>query len=145
VTIEVPPVRERGDDVLLLAAHFLTELAPRIGRAPSRLSDAAAAALRAYAWPGNVRQVRNEIEHALLFANGPVIEPGDLRVRPAAAPSHADADTELTAMESAERTLVAKALEQSGGNIQAAAQMLGVSRGTLYRKIERYGLPRPTK
>lgn len=101
-----------------------------------------------------MRQLRNEIERALLFTEGPLIDVVDLRVRGAAPATLAERWTELdrtaaeeppTSIESAERTVLADAPRKSDGNIQAAAQALGISRGTLYRKIEKYGPPRPAK
>jgi DNA-binding NtrC family response regulator len=141
VTIEAQPLRERGDDVVLLAEHFRNELGPRLGNPLRGFSAAALAALRAHSWPGNVRQLRNEVERALLFADGPLIEARDLRLRGAAR----DDEAAWTELELNERRTVSEVLQKHEGNIQAAAQALGIARGTLYRKIEKYGLPRPAR
>jgi DNA-binding NtrC family response regulator len=141
VTIEAPALRDRGDDVVMLAEHFRSELGPRVGNPLRGFSDAALAALRAHGWPGNVRQLRNEVERALLFADGPLIELRDLRLRGPAR----DDEGSWTELELTERRTVSDALQKHEGNIQAAAQALGIARGTLYRKIEKYGLPRPAR
>jgi DNA-binding NtrC family response regulator len=130
----VPPLRERGEDTVLLAETFLAAAAARHDRAGVRLAPAALDLIRAHAWPGNVRQLKNEIERALLLSDGALVDLDDLRLRSPTGTS------DLTAMESSERGTVERALREHAGNIKAAAKALGVSRGTLYRKIDKYGL-----
>jgi two-component system response regulator HydG len=140
--VELPPLRARGDDVVVLAEAFLRKGAARLGRIGVRLAPAALATLRRYDWPGNVRQLRNELERALLLADSAEIDLEDLRRRItlAAPPVGATGDKPLSAMETSERAVVAQALADAQGNVMAAAKALGVSRGTLYRKVEKYGL-----
>jgi Nif-specific regulatory protein len=145
VEISVPPLRQRGDDVLLLAERFLARAAKRMGAEIEGFAPRARETLRSYQWPGNVRQLANEVERALLLADGPLvdvddlrsrldIQVGDLRRAPALPPGPAPS------MEEAERQAVVRALDESSGNIQAAAKILGISRATLYRRIVRYRL-----
>jgi Nif-specific regulatory protein len=131
--VEVPPLRARGDDVILLAHHILDELAHRSGRAVPTLSQDARAALRAYDWPGNVRQLRNELERALMLVDGPTIDADLLRLR-------TRATGDWTPIEEAERRLIEEGLRANAGNMQATAKALDVPRNTLYRKVKKYGL-----
>ncbi|MBP7146338.1 MAG: sigma-54-dependent Fis family transcriptional regulator [Acidobacteria bacterium] len=138
IPIRVPALRERGDDVLLLAQHFLArEAASRRGVAPS-FSSEALAALRAYRWPGNVRELENAIARAVALADGPVIGLADLpeglrAPRPAAPGADIVLPGDVT-LEQAERILIRHALEAAGGNKREAAQRLGIGLATLYRK-----------
>ena len=154
LAIDVPPLRARGDDVRMLADVFRAEAAARLARPVVGITAAASAALRAYAWPGNVRQLRNEIERAVLLCEGVEIDAGDLRLRAApAAPvddrlergrwqiAEAPAGAWAPA-EAVERQAIADALRAAGGNVEVAARAIGVSRATMYRKVARFGLQR---
>jgi Nif-specific regulatory protein len=131
--ISVPPLRARSEDVLVLATHILDELARRAGRPAPALADDAREALRNYDWPGNVRQLRNELERALMLVDGPVIDASLLRMRPATASA-------WTPIEESERRLIEEGLRANSGNLQATARALEMPRNTLYRKIKKYGL-----
>src|SRR5262249_10232078 len=134
--VEVPPLRARGEDVVVLAESFLERAAQRLGRRVTGFAAEALETLRRYPWPGNVRQLANEVERALLLSEGPVVDLEDLRLR-VEAREEEDGGTTIA---DAERQAVARALEESGGNIVAAARALGVARGTLYRKLKKYKL-----
>jgi Nif-specific regulatory protein len=136
--VEVPPLRARGDDVVVLAESFLARAAQRLGRRVTGFTPEALETLRRYPWPGNVRQLGNEVERALLLSEGPVVDLEDLRLRVEATGD--DDEDQATTIADAERQAVARALEDSGGNIVAAARALGVARGTLYRKLKKYKL-----
>ncbi|MFT4542336.1 MAG: two-component system response regulator AtoC [Planctomycetota bacterium] len=167
--IEMPPLRERPDDVLLLAERFLVELsAEKKGSPLCTLSREAAGVLAAYAWPGNVRELRNVLECACLLSTTGVIEPSHLpaetwvvnRVSPIALPGEghlsdaghvrtarplsrrapSEDDRGILTLEEEERRIISRALELTGWNITEAANRLGVGRTTIYRKIEKYGL-----
>jgi DNA-binding NtrC family response regulator len=137
VEIAVPPLRERGDDVRLLAQHFLQHHARRYRRGELRLSPAAQAALRRHAWPGNVRELRNVIEQAVLMSTGAEI--GVERLAFAAIERGEGADPDDLNLERTERRLIERALQRSGGNVTQAARLLGVSRDTLRYRLERAG------
>jgi len=140
--IEVPPLRARGEDVILLARTVLARAAARLGKPVRDFHPGALEALRRYGWPGNVRQLQNEIERAVILAEGPAIELAELgaRVVPGSvttAPTLAERFTQLDAVE---RELVVEALARAEGNVSEAARLLGVSRIMLRRRVERYGL-----
>jgi DNA-binding NtrC family response regulator len=141
VNLRVPSLRERGDDVVLLANRLLTDLAASAGRRVRAFSPRALDAIRAYPWPGNVRELRNAIEHALVLGEGDVIEPSDLPgAIVGAALAHeqpADADTvKLPAtLALLEERAIAAALRATGGNRTRAAALLGINRVTLYKKL----------
>ena len=145
VALTVPPLRARGDDVLLLAGHFLDHHARRYRRGPMRLADDAQARLRAHHWPGNVRELRNLMEQAVLLSAGPEVTARDLAglAAPAAdAPTLATTDGDLN-LERHERRLIEAALHRSDGNVSQAARLLGISRDTLRYRLERLGLRAP--
>jgi two-component system nitrogen regulation response regulator GlnG len=134
----VPPLREREDDVERLLQFFLEHFKLQHGRPRLTLSDGARARLLSYQWPGNVRQLRNVIDSAVVMAEGDVIEPGDLGLREAAA----DADFETLRIDVWEHKLIQEALVRTGNNVPEAAKLLGIGRATLYRKLEEYGIQR---
>ncbi len=137
--LTVPPLRERGDDVVLLARWYLERAAARLGRSVDGFAEDVVDTLRSYDWPGNVRQLANEIERALLLSDGPLVDLEDLRLRTAALADAGDEPRSPT-MIAAERSAVERALEESGGSVTRAARLLGISRATLYRKLARYKL-----
>lgn len=145
VHIALPPLRERREDIPLLAEHFERRYAAQYEVSPKRISPEAMAALVAYEWPGNIRQLQNAIERAFALSSADVIDLADLppAVRGAPAPPLSPAGGEennLPTLAAAERQLIAAALRRSGGNKNEAARMLGIDRQRLYRKIEKYGL-----
>ena len=141
IEIKVPPLRERGDDVLELARHFLQHHAQRYKRGDLSLSPEAEAALSRHSWPGNVRELRNVMEQAVLMCSGRSVGVRDLPIQGAEtggdAPVWADADLNLERME---RHLVELALSRTQHNVTQAARLLGVSRDTLRYRLERLGL-----
>lgn len=137
VEIAVPPLRDRREDVLPLAEHFLARHARHYGRAARGITAGAREALLAHGWPGNVRELDHAIERAVLFARGEEITAGDLLLGPVGGAAAALDDLSL---EDVERVLIQKALAKHGGNVSQAAQALGLSRSALYRRLEKYGL-----
>ncbi|WP_263788539.1 sigma-54-dependent transcriptional regulator [Salinibacter grassmerensis] len=143
VEIELPPLRERGDDVLLLARHFLGEYAAKYDAATTGFTDEAQAALHQYHWPGNVRELRHTVERAVILSESAQIEPGDLRFSaPSRDASSGDGEGAFNTLDldDLEQKAVRKALSKHGGNVSQAADELGISRRALYRRIEKYGL-----
>ncbi|HEY8056311.1 MAG TPA: sigma-54 dependent transcriptional regulator [Terriglobales bacterium] len=139
IEIHVPPLRQRREDVLPLAQHFLRLLCARYHRNIAGFEPAAAQALEDHPWPGNVRELEHAIERAVLLAPAQQIRASDLGLRAAPASAHL-AGLDALPLDEAERILVRTALERAGGNIHQAAKALGLSRAALYRRIERYGL-----
>jgi two-component system response regulator HydG len=150
IPIHMPPLRARGDDVVLLARHFAAVYAAKNGREPPRLAQDTLARLRSHSWPGNVRELQNSIEHAIALGNGVEIGEADLpqpfRPSPAsrgssaatAAPSSDALDGGLLSLAEVERRHILHVLEAVNGNKRLAARVLGVDRRTLYRKLETY-------
>jgi DNA-binding NtrC family response regulator len=135
VELRVPPLRERGDDILFLAARFLERAGARHGRVEIGFSDAATRALVSHRWPGNVRELEHVVERAVLLAPGDHIEAADLALRRDAAREDLDALT----LEEAERVVIDRALRRFSGNVNEAARALGLSRSALYRRLQGRG------
>lgn len=133
--LRIPPLRERGDDILLVADHLGRAAAARAGLAPPRFSEAARQALLAYGWPGNVRELRNVVEMLLAMGGaGGLIDAADLppEIRDGTAPAAGPAATDLKAVEEA---AIRAAVEACGGNLSRAARRLGIARSTLYMRL----------
>jgi two-component system nitrogen regulation response regulator NtrX len=143
IPIEVPPLRARGNDIVLLAEHFLRRFAAESATPRKRLSSGAAAKLRGYHWPGNVRELRNVIERLAILLPGDVIEAEDV---------HLGARTEVTAgaigphltlkeaRDEFEKQYILTRLREFAGNVSRTADALGVERSNLYRKLHAYGI-----
>lgn len=137
VEIHVPPLRDRRDDIPLLAMHFLRRQVRRYRKSISRFDTAAMQALLDYPWPGNVRELDHAVERAVLLATDDVVRLDDLALRTVR--SGAERYEDMT-LDGAEAGLIRRALDRSGGNVKQAASELGVSRSGLYRRMEKYGL-----
>jgi len=137
VEMHLPPLRERREDIPLLAAHFLDQSARRYRRHLTGFAPDAMRAMLAYRWPGNVRELEHAVERATLLAEGEQVRAADLSFGTAAAAAPA---LEEMSLEEVERLLVTKALARYGGNVSLAAQALGLSRSALYRRLQRHGL-----
>jgi two-component system response regulator HydG len=135
----LPPLRDRGEDVARLIDFFLDHFKAEHGRPTLEISGAAREKLLHYAWPGNVRQLRNVIDSAVVMANDPEILVGDLALRDAGVEQEEPVTLRL---EDWERKLITRALERTRGSIPEAAKLLGIGRATLYRKVEQYEIER---
>ena len=147
--IHLPLLREREGDVLVLAEYFLSTLGERMGRRQSRLSDEARQLLLAHTWPGNIRELQNAIERALIAADGHVISAAHLGIgghRSLVAGRRSEALIAAGSFPTAqpllevEKQAVVDALRRAKGNKTQAAAALGLSRGAFYRRLERFGL-----
>jgi two-component system response regulator HydG len=143
VKIDVPPLRERGGDVIHLARHFLEVYGARHGKGTMELGPQAAEKLLGYAWPGNVRELENCIDGAVALARGHTIELDDLpekvrAFRPEKFVVSANQPEEIVTIDELERRYILRVLSLVGGNKSRAAQVLGFDRRTLYRKLDRY-------
>ncbi len=145
ITIKLPPLRERKDDIPLLASHFMKKFERSLGRGGMRFSKGAMKLLLSYAWPGNVRELENTIERAAILAETDVIHSHDLpdKLRSNALPAGADFETGNVTLEDLEREHIKRVLGKVEGNKDRAAQMLGIHVSTLYRKMQRYRLDGP--
>ncbi len=133
----IPPLRDREGDVQMLIDFFLDHFRTQHGKPDLKLSKAANTRLLAYQWPGNVRQLRNVIDSAIVMSEGNEIDACDLGIRDAS-----DGDFETLRIDHWERKLIIDALKRTGNSVPKAAELLGISRATLYRKIEEYGIER---
>jgi len=134
IEIELPPLRERLDDLPALVAHFTALYARKYRLAEKKITVNGLSALRAHHWPGNVRELSHSIERALILSEDDELAESDFRFTPAA-----NTSTSLD-LEANERRMVVQALEQAAGNISHAADALGITRAALYRRIEKFGL-----
>ena len=133
----VPPLRERGDDIGLLIDSFLDHYRRQHGRPGLSISAAARESLLNYPWPGNIRQLRNVMDSAVVLAEGEQIQPHDLGLREAVSD-----EMETLKITDWEKKLIVEALRRAGGNMVEAAKLLGIGRATLYRKLDEYQIPR---
>jgi two-component system response regulator HydG len=143
ISIEIPPLRERRDDIPVLAESFLTEIAKKRGEEVKKLSPEAAVQLQEYSWPGNVRELENAIERAVILASGGTIQPAALpdKVRERKSePLMAERVTPNPPLDAIERAYIMWVLGSEGGNKSRAAEVLGIDPSTLYRKLSRFGL-----
>ena len=141
--IRVPPLRERDTDIELLIEHFNHHVADRHGIARRSFGNDVKSLLRGYAWPGNVRELRNVVESLLLTSNENAVRcdelPEELLTAAGGAPQAASA-APAASLEESERLAIVRAVQSVHGNLAQAARSLGISRSTLYRKVERYHL-----
>jgi DNA-binding NtrC family response regulator len=138
IEVRLPPLRERHEDIVPIAYRRLAALAAKYGRRLEGFDDGALQVLRSYSWPGNVRELGNVIERAVLMARGTSITATDLRLDlqvQAAAPN-----IEAMSLDDAERLLIRTALRRADGNVNVAAEALGLSRSAMYRRLEKLGI-----
>jgi DNA-binding NtrC family response regulator len=137
IEIKLPPLRDRREDIPLLAMHFLGQHAQRYRKRLDGFADAALQLLLAHTWPGNVRELDHAVERAVLMTQYDKVHAADLGLSPARQPASRLDDMSL---EEVERLLIQKALSRFDGNVSRAADALGLSRSALYRRLQRYGL-----
>ena len=137
VEIHLPPLRERLEDIPVLAAYFLSHYASRYGRPIQRLDSSALKLITQYSWPGNVRELEHTLERAVLMCRSNEIQPSDLGLN--SLRQRGQSLDELS-LEAVEAVLIRKALQRFQGNVSQAADALGLSRGALYRRMEKHGL-----
>ncbi len=140
VEITVPPLRDRRDDILPIALHYLAIYSRKYGGSPKSLSTAAESALVGYPWPGNVRALRHAIERAVILAKDDVLEPGDLQLVHGETPPAKEQGAEGLNLEQVEKETISAVLRKHGFNISHAARELGLTRASLYRRMEKHGL-----
>lgn len=136
ISIALPPLRERRDDILPLAASFLKRYAAQAGRALTGFTVAATEQLRKYDWPGNVRQLQNQVQRAVLMTEGSAVDLQDFSITAVAEQE----ETDFTLLEGMERNAIIQLLKETGGNKLETAKRLGIGRQTLYNKIKAYGI-----
>jgi two-component system, NtrC family, response regulator AtoC len=142
ISLNLPPLRERQDDIVPLATSFLKRSAAQAGRTINGFTPAAAEKLRTFDWPGNVRQLQNEIQRAVLMSDETMIDVGDLSITQPnpMEESEENGGTSLTLLEGMERQTIVQMLKETNGNKLETAKRLGIGRQTLYNKIKAYNI-----
>ncbi|HQN65924.1 MAG TPA: sigma-54 dependent transcriptional regulator [Methylophilus sp.] len=141
MTVTMPPLRERGDDILKLAHHFMEMTEKRYGLMRHTFSENAVEAIRQYAWPGNVRELRHQISRAVLLSNHALILAKDIGLTSTHAPiSKTPANDSLLTLDEAEKTMLLNALEASSNNVSKAARILGITRMTMRYRMDKHGI-----
>lgn len=134
IRIELPPLRERGEDIELLAGHFLKQYQKKYKKGDMRLSSQAIRKLMQYSWPGNIRELQHTIEKAVILAGSDVLKAEDFIFRPTSSQSR----TKQQTLADMEKQMIVEALDKYNGNLSFVAEKLGITRQTLYNKIKRY-------
>ncbi len=140
ITLALPPLRERREDIIPMAMAFLKRFAAQAGRTIEGFTAAASDRLRNHDWPGNVRQLQNEIQRAVLIGEGIQVDLSDLSIGVAVTEPAAADEANLSLLEGVERNTIMQTLKETGGNKVETARRLGIGRQTLYNKIKQYGI-----
>jgi DNA-binding NtrC family response regulator len=144
VTIEIPPLRERGTDIELLAHYYLKKFSREYARPRMEFSQDALISIANYSWPGNVRELMSAVGRAVALARRNIIRPADLDLEDGCQNEDA-AQTLAEAREDFDRSVISKCLARNQHNVQRTAEDLGISRVALYRLMKRYGVTRPNQ
>jgi transcriptional regulator with PAS, ATPase and Fis domain len=141
IEVEIPPLRERIEDIPLLANHFLKYYSNKYGKSITKISDAAMTRMTKHPWPGNIRELQHSLERAIILSNSSVLQPEDFNFT---SPSIKESDQQINLdqfnLEEVEKLLIRKVLKKYNGNITQAASELGLTRSSLYRRLEKHGL-----
>jgi DNA-binding NtrC family response regulator len=140
ISVHLPPLRERREDIMPLANAFLKRFAAQANRVIKGFTASATERLTAFDWPGNIRQLQNEVQRAVLLCEGNEVDAADLSVSTAKLAGDDSPDTNFTLLEGVERTAIIQMLKETGGNKLETAKRLGIGRQTLYNKIKAYGI-----
>jgi len=137
IQIEIPPLRTRGNDIIILAEFFLRKFTSKYEKNGLKINQAAQEKLLKYPWPGNIRELQHTIEKAVILSNSDVLKPEDFFFKQIISSKY---DDEGLTIEEMEKRMIVSAIEKSAGNMSLAAEKLGITRQTLYNKIKKYGL-----
>jgi DNA-binding NtrC family response regulator len=140
IEIQIPPLRERFEDIPLLANHFLKHYAGKYDKTVSKISEAAMSRMHKHPWPGNIRELQHAIERAIILSGSNVLQPEDFNFTPASGKEDGQLSLDQYNLEEVEKLLIRKVLKKYNGNITQAASELGLTRSSLYRRLEKYGL-----
>lgn len=141
IEIEIPSLRDRMEDIPLLAAHFLKHYAEKYGKNISKISEAAMARMNKHPWPGNIRELQHALERAVILSNSSVLQPEDFTFNaPAGKENEQPLNLDQFNLDEVEKLLIRKVLKKYNGNITQAAAELGLTRSSLYRRLEKHGL-----
>jgi transcriptional regulator with PAS, ATPase and Fis domain len=140
IEIEIPALRERFEDIPLLATHFLKYYAQKYDKSVTKISEGAMTRMHKHPWPGNIRELQHAIERAVILSNSSVLQPEDFNFTPSSGKEDGQLSLEQYNLEEVEKLLIRKVLKKYNGNITQAATELGLTRSSLYRRLEKYGL-----
>lgn len=140
VEIHIPPLRERGDDISLLAKHFLQLYSKRYNKTIKDISPQAIKKIQTYHWPGNVRELQHSVERAVIMTDNKILQPEDFYLTNSTNSKPEGLELENYNLEDVEKNIIVKVLKMHQGNISTAAKDLGLTRTSLYRRMEKYGL-----
>ena len=140
ISVHLPPLRERREDIMPLCHAFLKRFAAQANRPLTGFTESAIERITAFDWPGNVRQLQNEVQRAVLLCEGNTVDASDLSISTAKTAGVETQDTNFTLLEGVERNAIIQMLKETGGNKLEAAKRLGIGRQTLYNKIKAYGI-----
>ncbi|HCX74509.1 MAG TPA: sigma-54-dependent Fis family transcriptional regulator, partial [Algoriphagus sp.] len=142
IEINLPPLRERVEDIPLLADHFISYYSKKYNKDIRKASEPWIKRMTKYHWPGNIRELQHSIERAVIMSNHNVLQPEDLFLQKTGQPEKSEENVSLEHLniEDVERILIRKALQKHNGHITRAAEELGLTRSSLYRRLEKYGL-----
>jgi transcriptional regulator with PAS, ATPase and Fis domain len=138
IQVEVPPLRDRGNDILVLADFFLKKYSYKYDKPALKLNSQAQEKLLKYNWPGNIRELEHSIEKVVILSENNILKADDFFLRPVSGGPKAEADT--LKLEEMEKRLIVLALDKNPGNVSAAAEQLGITRQTLYNKMKKIGI-----
>jgi DNA-binding NtrC family response regulator len=140
IEVEIPPLRERIEDIPLLATHFVKHYATKYEKAVSKISEGAMTRMHKHGWPGNIRELQHAIERAVILSNTTILQPEDFNFTAAAVKEDGQLSLEQYNLDEVEKLLIRKVLKKYNGNITQAASELGLTRSSLYRRLEKHGL-----
>ncbi len=140
IEIEIPPLRDRLEDIPILANHFLKYYADKYNKQVTKISEGAATRMHKHPWPGNIRELQHALERAVILSNNPVLQPEDFNFSTSSAKEDAQINLDQYNLEEVEKLLIRKVLKKYNGNITQAAAELGLTRSSLYRRLEKHGL-----
>jgi len=140
IEIEIPSLRDRIEDIPLLANHFLKHYSTKYEKNVTRINEGAMSRMNKHGWPGNIRELQHAIERAVILSNSSVLQPEDFNFTPSAGKDDGQLSLEQYNLEEVEKLLIRKVLKKYNGNITQAASELGLTRSSLYRRLEKYGL-----
>jgi DNA-binding NtrC family response regulator len=142
IEVQIPPLRDRIEDIPLLANHFLRHYAAKYGKSVSKISDAAMTRMSKHPWPGNIRELQHALERAIILSNSNVLQPEDFNLNVVTNSKESESSVALDQynLDEVEKLLIRKVLKKYNGNITQAAAELGLTRSSLYRRLEKHGL-----
>lgn len=140
IEVEIPSLRDRLEDIPLLASHFLKHYSVKYDKSVNKISEGAMTRMHKHPWPGNIRELQHAIERAVILSNTSVLQPEDFNFAPVTAREDGQLNLEQYNLEEVEKLLIRKVLKKYNGNITQAASELGLTRSSLYRRLEKYGL-----